>query len=116
MGTYETQVLYEACNRRETIPVIPPRKGATLRKGLAFTHRKMLQQGWRVLAIRPFFVETTRRTDKDLYAEYPLHTANTAAYSTFKPILNLTRATKKPPDIIRWLFKSGWWVLRDSNS
>ena len=27
-----------------------PRKGATLRKGLGFAHRKKLQQEWRVLA------------------------------------------------------------------
>ena len=38
-GAYDTQDVHEACHRRGVIPVIPPRKGARLRKGLAFTHR-----------------------------------------------------------------------------
>ncbi len=37
-GAYDTQDVHEACYRRGSIPVIPPRKGA-LHKGLAFTHR-----------------------------------------------------------------------------
>ena len=38
-GAYDTQDVHEACRRRGAIPVIPPRKGARQRKGLAFTHR-----------------------------------------------------------------------------
>lgn len=38
-GGYDTHGVHEACHRRGVIPVIPPRKGARLRKGLAFTHR-----------------------------------------------------------------------------
>lgn len=38
-GAYDTQDVYEACHQRQAIPVIPPRKGARLRKGLAFAHR-----------------------------------------------------------------------------
>lgn len=36
---YRTPDMHEACNRRGVIPVIPPSKGARLRKVLAFTHR-----------------------------------------------------------------------------
>ena len=38
-GAYDTQDVHEACHQRGTIPIIPPRKGARLRKGLAFAHR-----------------------------------------------------------------------------
>ena len=38
-GAYDTQDVYEACHQRQTIPIIPPRKGARLRKGLVFAHR-----------------------------------------------------------------------------
>ncbi|MEG1282394.1 MAG: IS5 family transposase, partial [Comamonas sp.] len=38
-GVYDTQDVYEACYHRGAVPVIPPRKGARLRKGLAFAHR-----------------------------------------------------------------------------
>jgi hypothetical protein len=38
-GAYDAQDVHEACHGRSAIPVIPPRKGARLRKGLAFTHR-----------------------------------------------------------------------------
>lgn len=38
-GAYDTQDVHEACHRRGAMPIIPPRKGARLRKGLAFTHR-----------------------------------------------------------------------------
>lgn len=38
-GAYETQDVHEACHHRGAISVIPPRKGARQRKGLAFTHR-----------------------------------------------------------------------------
>ena len=33
-GAYDTQDVHEACHRRGVIPVIPPRKGARLRRGL----------------------------------------------------------------------------------
>ena len=33
-GAYDTQGVYEACHQRGAIPLIPPRKGARLRKGL----------------------------------------------------------------------------------
>ncbi len=36
---YDTKDVHEACHHRKAIPVIPPRKGARLRKGLAFAHR-----------------------------------------------------------------------------
>ena len=32
-GAYDTQVVYEACHQRQTLPIIPPRKEARLRKG-----------------------------------------------------------------------------------
>ncbi len=35
-GAYDA---HEACHHRGAIPIIPPRKGARLRKGLAFAHR-----------------------------------------------------------------------------
>lgn len=38
-GAYGTQDVHEACHRRGFIPVIPPRKGTRLRKGMASTHR-----------------------------------------------------------------------------
>ena len=38
-GAYDTKDVHEACYLREAIPIIPPRKGAKLRKGLAFAHR-----------------------------------------------------------------------------
>ena len=38
-GAYDTKDVHEACHHRKAIPVIPPRKGARLRKGLAFAHR-----------------------------------------------------------------------------
>ena len=38
-GAYDTQDVHEVCYRRGAIPIIPPRKGARLRIGLAFTHR-----------------------------------------------------------------------------
>jgi hypothetical protein len=38
-GAYDTQDVHEACHHRKAIPVIPPRKGARLRKGLAFAQR-----------------------------------------------------------------------------
>ena len=38
-GAYDTQDVYEACHQRQTTPIIPPRKGAKLRKGLVFAHR-----------------------------------------------------------------------------
>ena len=38
-GAYDTQDVHEACHHRGAIPVITPRKGARLRKGLAFAHR-----------------------------------------------------------------------------
>ena len=38
-GAYDTKDVHEACYRRGAIPIIPPRKGAKLRKGLAFAHR-----------------------------------------------------------------------------
>ena len=31
--------MYKACHQRQTLPIIPPRKGARLRKGLEFAHR-----------------------------------------------------------------------------
>lgn len=36
---YYAQHLHRACHGRCAIPIIPPRKGARLRKGLDFTHR-----------------------------------------------------------------------------
>ena len=40
-GAYDARDVHEACHGRSAIPIpiIPPRKGARLRKGLAFTHR-----------------------------------------------------------------------------
>ena len=38
-GAYDTQDVHEACRRRGVIPIIPTRKGAKLRKELAFAHR-----------------------------------------------------------------------------
>lgn len=38
-GAYDMQDVYEACARRNAIPIIPPRKGAQLRKGAAFAYR-----------------------------------------------------------------------------
>ena len=38
-GAYDTQDVYKACRQRQTIPIIAPRKGARLRKGLVFAHR-----------------------------------------------------------------------------
>lgn len=38
-GAYDTQDVHEACHQRGAVPIIPPRKGARLRKGLAFAHR-----------------------------------------------------------------------------
>ena len=38
-GAYDTKDVHEACHHRKAIPVIPPRKGARLRKVLAFAHR-----------------------------------------------------------------------------
>lgn len=38
-GAYDTQDVHEACLRRGVMPIIPPRKGARQRKGLAFAHR-----------------------------------------------------------------------------
>ncbi|MEG0922399.1 MAG: IS5 family transposase [Comamonas sp.] len=38
-GAYDTQDVYEACHQRQAIPIIPPRKGAKLRKVLAFAPR-----------------------------------------------------------------------------
>ena len=38
-GAYDTKDVHEACSRRGAIPIIPPRKGAKLRKGLVFAHR-----------------------------------------------------------------------------
>jgi hypothetical protein len=38
-GAYDTQDVHKACYLRGAIPIIPPRKGAKLRKGLAFAHR-----------------------------------------------------------------------------
>lgn len=38
-GAYDTKDVHEACHHRKAIPVIPPRKGARLSKGLAFAHR-----------------------------------------------------------------------------
>ena len=38
-GAYDSQDGHEACHRRRVILIIAPRKGARLRKGLAFTHR-----------------------------------------------------------------------------
>lgn len=36
---YDTQEVHEVCYRRGAIPIIPPRKGARLREGLAFIRR-----------------------------------------------------------------------------
>ena len=38
-GAYDTQDVHKACYLRGAIPIIPPRKGAKMRKGLAFAHR-----------------------------------------------------------------------------
>ena len=38
-GAYDTQDVHEACHYWGATPIIPPRKGARLRKGLAFAHR-----------------------------------------------------------------------------
>ena len=38
-GAYDTQDVHEACHQLGVIPIIPPRKGARLRKGAAFAHR-----------------------------------------------------------------------------
>ena len=38
-GAYDTKDVHEACYLRGAIPIIPPRKGSKLRKGLAFAHR-----------------------------------------------------------------------------
>ena len=38
-GAYDTQDVHEACHHLGAIPIILPRKGARLRKGLAFAHR-----------------------------------------------------------------------------
>ena len=38
-GAYDTQDVHEACHSLGAIPIIPPRKGARLRKGVAFMHR-----------------------------------------------------------------------------
>ena len=38
-GAYDTKDVHEACHHRGAMPIIPPRKGARLRKGLAFAHR-----------------------------------------------------------------------------
>ena len=38
-GAYDTQDVHKACYLRGAIPIIPPRKRAKLRKGLAFAHR-----------------------------------------------------------------------------
>lgn len=38
-GAYDTKDVHGACHHRKAIPVIPPRKGARLRKGLAFANR-----------------------------------------------------------------------------
>ncbi len=38
-GAYDTQDVHEACHHLGAIPIIPPRKGARLRKGAAFAHR-----------------------------------------------------------------------------
>ncbi len=38
-GAYDTHDVYKACHQRQTLPIIPPRKGARLRKGIEFAHR-----------------------------------------------------------------------------
>lgn len=38
-GAYDTQDVYEACARRNAIPIIPPRRGAQLRKGATSAYR-----------------------------------------------------------------------------
>ena len=38
-GAYDTKDVYEACARRNAIAIIPPRKGAQLRKSAAFAVR-----------------------------------------------------------------------------
>ena len=38
-GAYDTQDVHKAYYLRGAIPIIPPRKGAKLRKALAFAHR-----------------------------------------------------------------------------
>ena len=60
-GAYDTPDVLEACWWRGTIPVIPPRQGARLRKGLAFTHRNEVVKECRRLgrAIRNAGAATT---------------------------------------------------------
>ncbi|THT96067.1 IS5 family transposase [Lampropedia puyangensis] len=38
-GAYDTEAVYAACQQRQITPIIPPRKRARLRKGVAFAHR-----------------------------------------------------------------------------
>ena len=38
-GAYDTQLVYEAAIQRGTIPIVPPRKNARIRKGDAFAYR-----------------------------------------------------------------------------
>lgn len=38
-GAYDTEAVYAACQKRQITPIIPPRKGARLRKGTVFAHR-----------------------------------------------------------------------------
>ena len=40
-GAYDTQPVYEAVIKRETLPIIPPRKNARIRKGQVFAHRNL---------------------------------------------------------------------------
>ena len=48
-GAYDTKDVHEACYLRGAIPIIPPRKGAKLRKGLAFAHRNAAVKACRQL-------------------------------------------------------------------
>jgi len=47
-GAYDTQDVHEACWRHGAIPIIPLRKGAKLRKGLAFAHRNEVVKSCRL--------------------------------------------------------------------
>ena len=50
-GAYDTQDVHEACHHLGAIPIIPPRKGARLRKGLAFAHRNEAVKACRQLVL-----------------------------------------------------------------
>ena len=114
-GAYETQDLYETCSTGKQSLSSRHAKGQGCAKGLHSLTAKNCNRNGEYWQYAHFLCKQPAGHTRSC-VEYMLHTANTAVYSTFKPILNLTRATKKPPDIIRWLLKSGWWVLRDSNS